>query len=187
MEQKRTYVPYTQWKEPSIQREYTEETPLLSEDGKLLAKGWARRNVFTYDRDKVKRKGMSRKEWDFYQISDGKCVLQLNFANVTLFSYISCKFVDLRTGEVWVDSMEMALPSRRKHISPPKGDVPNLLRDTIGPASFEFDTRETSRTLKLESLKKKVPSSAISPWISQRGWRTSQRSCPSTRTRPGIS
>ena len=157
MEEKRTYVPYTQWKEPSIQREYTQETPLLDDSGKLIAKGWARRNLFTYDRDKVRRKGMSRKEWDFYQISDGKCVLQMNFANVSLFSYISCKFVDMRTGEVWVDSMEMALPSRRKHISPPKGDVPNLIRDKIGPCSFEFDTRETSRTLKLDSRKKKVP------------------------------
>ena len=72
MEQQRTYVPYTQWKEPSIQREYTQETPLLDDSGKLIAKGWARRNLFTYDRDKVRRKGMSRKEWDFYQISDGK-------------------------------------------------------------------------------------------------------------------
>ena len=35
MEEKRTYVPYTQWKEPSIQREYTQETPLLDDSGKL--------------------------------------------------------------------------------------------------------------------------------------------------------
>ena len=35
MEQQRTYVPYTQWKEPSIQREYTQETPLLDDSGKL--------------------------------------------------------------------------------------------------------------------------------------------------------
>ena len=32
-EQQSTYVPYTQWKEPSIQREYTQETPLLDDSG----------------------------------------------------------------------------------------------------------------------------------------------------------
>ena len=147
-ELKRTYVPFKDWAEKSKQTEYTQETPLLDKDGNLLAKGWARHNVFTYDRNLVKKGNpMSKKEWDFYQISDGKCVLQMNFANVTLFSYISCKFVDMRTGEVWVDSMEMALPSRRKHISPPKGDVPNLIRDKIGPCSFEFNTHNIGQSL----------------------------------------
>ena len=37
----RTYIPFKDWKEPSRQTEYTEETPLLSPEGKLLAKGWA--------------------------------------------------------------------------------------------------------------------------------------------------
>ena len=54
-ELKRTYVPFTQWKEKSKQIEYTQKTPLLSPDGKLLAKGWARRNVFEYNRDYVKK------------------------------------------------------------------------------------------------------------------------------------
>ena len=49
-EMKRTYVPFGEWKEKSKQTEYTEETPLLSSDGTLLVKGWARRNVFSYER-----------------------------------------------------------------------------------------------------------------------------------------
>ena len=59
----RTYKSWREWEKPSLQREYTEETPLLGPDGKLLAAGWARRNVFRYDRDAVKHV-MRRKEWD---------------------------------------------------------------------------------------------------------------------------
>ena len=153
----RTYVPYTQWQEKSKQTEYTASTPLLAEDGTLLAKGWARHNVFEYDNRKVKAGIMSRKEWDFYQISDGRCMLQLNFADIKIAGYVSAKFVDLRSGEVVADAMQLYVLGSRKHPHPPKGDVPNLLRDKIGPTSFEFDTRETSRTLKLESVQKKVP------------------------------
>ena len=46
----RTYKSWTEWEKPSLQREYTEPTPLLGADGTLLAAGWARRNVFLYDR-----------------------------------------------------------------------------------------------------------------------------------------
>ena len=66
----KTYRGWQEWAAPSRQTEYTDETPLLAEDGTLLAKGWAKKNVFQYDRNRV-RHVMRRKEWDFYQISDG--------------------------------------------------------------------------------------------------------------------
>ena len=50
----KTYRGWQEWDHPSRQTEYTHETLLLSEDGTLLAKGWARKNVFRYDRNLVK-------------------------------------------------------------------------------------------------------------------------------------
>ena len=144
---KRTYVPFQGWGEKSKQVEYTVPTPLLNEDGTLAAKGWARHNLFEYDRSRVKSGIMSRKEWDFYQISDGKCVLQLNFANIKVAGYVSAKFFDLRTGEVAADTMALFLGGEKKHIPPAKGDVPNRLKDKIGKAEFDFNTMETQRTL----------------------------------------
>ena len=67
-ELRKTYIPFTEWEEKSKQIEYTEETPLLGNDGTLLAKGWARRNLFTYDRTKS-TPNKRKKEWDFYQLS----------------------------------------------------------------------------------------------------------------------
>ncbi len=145
-ELKRTYVPFTNWKEKSKQTEYTKETPLLAPDGTLLAKGWARRNVFEYNRDYVKKGIMSRKEWDFYNICDGEKVLLISFANITLGGYVAAKLVDLKTHEIIADSVQYFLGANR-FVPPSKGDVPNRFRDKIGSAEFDFNTMENERTL----------------------------------------
>ena len=72
----RTYKSWLETDFKSEQREYTEPTELLAPDGKLLAAGWARHNVFDYDRTRV-RHVLRRKEWDFYQISDGHYMVQI--------------------------------------------------------------------------------------------------------------
>ena len=90
----RTYTSWMRLETPSLQKEYTEDTPLLDKSGKLLAAGWARKNVFEYNRDRVKHI-MRRKEWDFYQISNGRLMLQISFANISLGGYASAALVDL--------------------------------------------------------------------------------------------
>ena len=101
----RTYIPFTEWKEKSKQTEYTEETPLLNPDGTLNAKGWARKNVFTYDRNLVKHGLISRKEWDFYTITDGKVQLLISFANIGIGGYVGAKLTDLETGKIICDAI----------------------------------------------------------------------------------
>ncbi len=143
----RTYVPFKDWKQKSKQTEYTKNTPLLSPDGKLLAKGWARRNVFDYNRSYVKTGIMSRKEWDFYQVSNGKYMVQLSFANITVGGYVSGKLIDIENKKVVADATQLFLFGKNTHVPPAKGDVPNRFKDKIGKAEFDFDTKETSRTL----------------------------------------
>lgn len=142
----RTYRSYRDWDAPSLQTEYTEETPLLGDGGTLLARGWARRNVFGYDRDKVRAKA-HRKEWDFYQISDGRHVLQLVFANITLGGYVSATLLDLAARKVLATSASYFVGQSMKHALPPKGDVPNRVQGRVGKAVFDFDTREREKTL----------------------------------------
>ena len=98
-ELKRTYVPFSEWAERSKQVEYTEDVPLLASDGTLLCKGWARRNVFEYNRDYVKKGIISRKEWDFYTIHvDDEMQILVTFANINIGGYEAAKLVDLKTG-----------------------------------------------------------------------------------------
>lgn len=51
---KRTYPSWLEGQLTSKQTEYTKPTKLLAADGKLLSPGWARHNVFDYERDNAK-------------------------------------------------------------------------------------------------------------------------------------
>ena len=147
---KKTYQGWQERKEKSIQREYTAETPLLSEDGTLQAKGWAKKNVFLYDRDRV-RHVMRRKEWDFYQISDGHYMAQISFANISLGGYASALLADLQKGKTLVSSMAPFVGGKDRYILPPRGDEPNHVSFRVGKAVFETITTETERKLHFEN------------------------------------
>ncbi len=145
-ELERTYIPFSKWKEKSKQREYTTETPLLCADGTLNAKGWARRNVFEYDRNKVKKGLISRKEWDFYTITDGRKQLLISFANINIGGYVGCRLIDIVTGEVHVDTVTYFAGGNR-FVPPSKGDVPARFNGKISSTKFDFNTMEDERTL----------------------------------------
>ena len=146
----RTYKSWTEWEKPSLQREYTEKTPLLGPDGTLLAAGWARKNVFDYDRNAVKHV-LRRKEWDFYQISDGRLMLQVSFANISLGGYASLVLVDLREGKILVSDMAPFLGGKDRYVLPARGDVPNRVSFRVGKALFEVDTGEERRSIRYEN------------------------------------
>lgn len=148
-EMKRTYVPFGEWKEKSKQTEYTEETPLLSSDGTLLVKGWARRNVFSYER-LFSKPNLRKKEWDFYQVSNGKYMVQISFANISIGGYAAGKLIDLQAGKVVADATALFLGGNNKYILPAKGDVPNYFKAKVNKATIEFDTKETVRTLRFK-------------------------------------
>lgn len=144
---------YIGWQDPrfekSKQTEYTSPTPLLGEGGTLLSPGWARNNVFQYDRDKVKHP-LRRKEWDFYQISDGRYMAQISFANISLGGYASAVLVDLREGKTLSSVMAPFAGGKDKYVLPPRGDAPNDVCFTVGKAHFETHTTEFSRTVRFQ-------------------------------------
>lgn len=156
-EMKRTYTPFTEWKEKSRQTEYTEATSLLAPDGRLLAKGWARRNVFEYNRDYVKKGIISRKEWDFYTIHVGdEMQILVSFANINIGGYVAAKLVDLKSGAVICDAVQYFIGGN-KHVSPAKGDIPVRFKDKIGKTEFDFHTKECERTLFFKGIYKGKP------------------------------
>lgn len=153
-ELKRTYVPFSEWKEKSKQREYTEETPLLNPDGTLNARGWARHNVFTYDRSLVKKERfISCKEWDYYTVTDGRKQLLVSFANVGIGGFMGLRLIDLHTGEVTADGMTI-FAGGKKHLPLDKVDVPGRFKGRQGKTEFDFNTRERERTVKFRMVHK---------------------------------
>lgn len=155
-ELRRTYVPFKDRKEKSKQTEYTERTPLLSPDGTLLAKGWARKNVFEYNRDYVKKGITSRKEWDFYTIFNDEMQILVSFANINIGGYVAAKLTNLKTGEILCDSIQYFIGAN-KHVSHSIPDAPSQFKDKIGKTQFDFNTKETERTLRYKGSFKGKP------------------------------
>lgn len=156
-ETKRTYPSWLNGEVKSAQKEYTETTRLLGDDGTLLSPGWARHNVFDYRRDDARPK-WRKKEWDFYQVSDGNLMLQLSFANISVGGYAQISLVDLHnkqndkklhTGTIFENSTFFL--GGKKYILPPRGDAPNVVDlDVTGigaPSKFKVVTEETKRTM----------------------------------------
>ena len=76
----------------SKQTEITERTPLLLPDGNLNAVGWCRHCLADYNKNFIPAFLRPRKkEWDFYQISDGNWLIQINFANFLSQSVNICE------------------------------------------------------------------------------------------------
>lgn len=80
------------------QIEITEPVELLNAEGEPLRPGYAKKNIFIYNRDAVANK-LRMKEWDFYQVSDGKKMIQVNFANIALGSAATATYIDMETGK----------------------------------------------------------------------------------------
>ncbi len=146
-ELERTYVPFSHWKEKSKQTEYTEPTPLLNADGTLNAKGWARHNVFQYDRSLVRRERLiSHKEWDYYTVTDGRKQLLISFANVGIGGFMGVRLVDLKTGEVNVDASTVFVGGKR-FLPLNRIDAPGVFSGKTGKTEFEFNTEERERNV----------------------------------------
>ncbi len=134
------------------QIEITKPTRLLEENGNLAVAGWARHNFFEFDRRSAKPRSRL-KEWDFYQISNGKWMVQLNFANITLGAAASALLLNLETGEIF-SATNLEVATRKKFPLPRNGEVPNFFRYEKGNTILQFDTRRSCRKLEYKGKAK---------------------------------
>lgn len=145
---KKTYLGWREADKKRKQTEYTSQTRLLDDDGKLLVRGgWARYNVFDYDRSKV-RPQMRGKEWDFYQISNGRYMVQISIANISIGGYASANLVDISGKEKKViSSMSLWLGGKNKIVLPANCQKPNTVHYQKGKFELKFETGERTRKL----------------------------------------
>ena len=142
----RTYKRAIDYTLPIPQTEYVEETSLLNADGTLNAKGWAKHNVFSYDRN-LSIPRLRRKEWDFYQISDGRYMVQVSFANISLGGYAAASLTDLGEKRDIVNATSVFLFGKDRYILPAKGDRPHTVDMRVGKAHFSVETSEDGRQI----------------------------------------
>lgn len=135
------------------QNEITKKTRLLDKDGQLLNPGYCKRNLYEYNREDISPSIMRLKEWDFYQISDGKVMAQLNFFNISLASCVTFAMVDLKTGKS-IDSMSVELFTPYKNRMNKNGDTPNFFEYSFGSTRVKYDVKEAVRHLYFQGKSK---------------------------------
>ncbi len=154
-ESKKTYVGFKEFKGERRQVEVTAPTKLLDEKGNLLVKGaWARHNLFEYDRT-VARPQWRGKEWDFYQFSDGRYMVQISMANISIGGYASANLVDIRDVEhknKVISSMAIWVGGKNKHVMPENCDQghPNTVEYKHGDFLFRAETTDRKRIVEFK-------------------------------------
>ncbi|NLZ25464.1 MAG: DUF2804 domain-containing protein [Clostridiales bacterium] len=138
------------------QIEFKSETTLLNSDGTLAINGgWARKNLFTFNRD-LARPRWRLKEWDFYQLSNGRYMVQICFFNISIASAASATLLDLMTGEL-INSTKIVPFTIKKFPMNPKGDTPNYFEFKKGGTEVIFDTKENARKISFRGKSKGKP------------------------------
>ncbi|MBO5773484.1 MAG: DUF2804 family protein [Clostridia bacterium] len=137
----------------SKQIEYTSPTKLLDENGNLLAKGWARHNLFEYERRLVKPR-FRLKEWDFHQFSDGQYKVLINFFNITVGTSAAASIRNIKTGELIAENVVIIPFTRSRYLPPEVSDRTNKLVFDDKGIKMVYDTNleEGYRHVTFESV-----------------------------------
>ena len=101
--------------ESSVQTEIRKARPLLNSEGYLTEPGYCKRNYLIYNKENVKERKWRIKEWDYYMISDGRYLIELNFYNISVFAALTASLMDLETGRQYDDFIiEPSYPGKYK-------------------------------------------------------------------------
>jgi len=78
------------------QNEITEPSNLFAEDGSLVQKGWARKPILTYNKEKI-GKGWTRiKEWDHFSVLNKEFGFQLTIGDIAYLTQMSYVWLDYK-------------------------------------------------------------------------------------------
>lgn len=127
------------------QHEIKKPTPLLDEKGALAEPGYCKRNLFIYDRAAITAPSLRLKEWDFYEISDGKTMVQVNFADISIGAAATADVIDFSSGRKLSSAKVVLFP--RKRFLPLNGDVEHRFEFVKGRTKLLFDVTERARKI----------------------------------------
>lgn len=136
------------------QTEITDKSGVLNKNGEILKKGYSFQCPYFFNREKAAKSKFKIKEWDFYQLSNDKAVVQLTIGhvsyagavNLTLFTLDGKKRYDLAAPLIFPMG-KLKLPANPKTIGTVKYEKKNY--------SMIFETAENKKALTVKAKSKK--------------------------------
>lgn len=109
------------------QNEITEKTNLLDRSGHVQNPGYCKRNLYVYNREDIAAPVVRIKEWDFYQVSDGRYLIQFTVANISFADAGVITVIDMETGKTLAMTAKPSVMTINKYPMPRNGDEPNVV------------------------------------------------------------
>lgn len=85
------------------------QTPLLNDNGELVNCGYSTKDVWLYNKENIADKG-KLKEWEFYQVSNEKWLLQITYGHVTYAGNVAFTLLEFDTGKRYSSSLMKLFP-----------------------------------------------------------------------------
>ncbi len=133
-----------------MQNEIKDKTTLLTYTGRLAVRGFAKHLVFDFDRASVKRP-QRLKEWDFYQITDGDYVLQMNMSDLYYFSTVSVTLFNLKTGKKYSAAINHFFSKGTLNLEK-NGEADHVTTYVDKDFLMRFDVQKDTRHLSLNAI-----------------------------------
>ena len=120
--------------------EVTKEQPLLGEDGRIAEPGWARRQVWKYDRKRIQSPAFRIKEWDYYLVMNEDYAAAFTLSDDGYIGLQSVSLLNFR--ERWEHTETILTPFPMGKMKMPssssKGDI--IYRDKRMRLEFRVDS-----------------------------------------------
>ena len=121
------------------QNEITESTDLFNDDGSLVQKGWAKKPILNYNKEKI-GKGWSRiKEWDHFSVLNKDFGFQLTIGDIGYLTQMSY---------VWLDFKEKKRDGKGLFKFFTKSKI--LPLNSLEDSQIEFPTKKFNATISRE-------------------------------------
>ncbi|MDD4000458.1 MAG: DUF2804 domain-containing protein, partial [Bacilli bacterium] len=129
--------------------EIIKQTKLLNKKGHLTSPGWARSQVFNFNREKARPK-LRLKEWDFYQIHTDEYILQMTIGHIGLASSFSAVLFSHKTGKRYSSGKYRPFPLIPK--MPRNADLDHQVSLEKKSFSISFTVKNKVRHLQFKAL-----------------------------------
>ncbi len=97
-------------REKTMQHEIINQTNLLDDNGNILEPGFAKKMLYTYNRDKITAPARRLKEWDYYYIGNDKYALCLTISDLGLVGALSLTVMDFVTPSQFTNTSIFLFP-----------------------------------------------------------------------------
>lgn len=107
------------------QREITESSKLLDNQGSLNTKGWSRHPLLQYNRENIGARWYRIKEWDYYAVIGSKHAITFTIADLGIMALFSIVWLDFEKG-TFTTGEEFKLLTRGKTDLPRSSNEGNI-------------------------------------------------------------